>query len=141
MVRAIFGGIKRRPLLYCPSVTMTKPGELPPTDQLRDFERRLDKTLAGRKGTAEDDSTEGSAASLAMRAVLELLVGLAVCMVAGYYADRYFGTRPWIMLALMPFGLAAGVVNVMRLSNSKQAKEILDGKGPPAPSVKDDDED
>ena len=120
---------------------MTRPGEQPPTDQLRDFERRLDKTLAGRKGTTEDDSTESSAAGLAMRAVLELLVGLAVTMVAGYFADRYFGTKPWIMIALMPLGLAAGVVNVMRLSNSKQAKEILDGKGPVVPSVKDDNED
>jgi ATP synthase protein I len=120
---------------------MTKSGDKPPTDQLRDFERRLDKTLAERRGTAGEESTEGSAASLAMRAVLELLVGLVVTMVAGYYADRYFGTRPWIMLALMPFGLAAGVVNVMRLSNTKQARDILDGKGPPAPSVKDDDED
>jgi ATP synthase protein I len=120
---------------------MTKSGEKPPTDQLRDFEQRLDKTLAERRGTAESDSTEGSAASLAMRAVLELVVGLAVCMVAGYYADRYFGTKPWIMLALMPLGLAAGVVNVMRLSNTKQARDILDGKGPPAPAVKDDDED
>ena len=45
------------------------------------------------------------------------------------------------MLALMPFGLAAGVVNVMRLSNSQQAKDVLGGKGPVAPSVKDDDED
>lgn len=120
---------------------MKKSGDQPPTDQLKDFERRLDKTLAERKGTAGDESTEGSAASLAMRAVLELLVGLAVCMALGYFADGYLGTRPWIMLALMPLGLAAGVVNVMRLSNSKQAKEVLDGKGPPAPSVKDDDED
>lgn len=119
---------------------MTKTGDEPPTDQLREFERRLDKTLAERRGTAGEDSTEGSAASLAMRAVLELVIGLAVCMVAGYYADRYFGTKPWIMIALMPVGLAAGVVNVMRLSNTKQARDILDGKGPVAPSVKDDDD-
>ena len=76
-----------------------------------------------------------------MRAVTELLVGLAVCMVGGYFADRYFGTAPWIMLALMPFGLAAGVANVMRLSNSQAAKNVLGGEAPVAPSVKDDDED
>ena len=75
-----------------------------------------------------------------MRAVTELLVGLAVCMALGYFADKYLGTAPWIMLALMPFGLAAGVVNVMRLANSKQADEVLGGKGPVAPSVKDDDD-
>ena len=76
-----------------------------------------------------------------MRAVSELLVGLLVCMGLGWAADRYLGTAPWIMLALMPVGLAAGVVNVMRLSNSRQADEIMGGKEPVAPSVKDDDED
>ncbi len=112
----------------------------PTPDRLEDFERRLDKTLEGRR-PAESDTRESSAAGLALRAVTELLVGLAVTMVGGYYADRYFGTAPWIMLALMPFGLAAGVVNVMRLANSKRAEDILGGKGPVAPSVKDDDED
>jgi len=68
-------------------------------------------------------------------------VSIAVCMGLGWMADKYFGTAPWVMLALMPFGIAAGVVNVMRLSNSKQAEEVLGGKGPVAPSVKDDDED
>ena len=120
---------------------MTTRGEKPNPDQLDDFGRRLDKTLQERRGAAESDTTEGSAAGLAMRAVTELMVGLVVCMVLGYFADKYFGTAPWIMLALMPFGLAAGVVNVMRLSDSKQARKVLGGEGPVAPSVKDDDED
>jgi ATP synthase protein I len=120
---------------------MTTDGQRPSSDQLSDFERRLDKTLQERKGANGPDTTEGSAAGLAMRAVTELLVGLAVCMALGYFADKYLGTAPWIMLALMPFGLAAGVVNVMRLSNSDQAKTVLGGDGPVAPSVKDDDED
>ena len=109
-------------------------------DRLKDLEKRLDTSLGQRKGQAPD-TTEGSAAGLAMRAVTELFVGLAVCMGLGWMADKYFGTAPWVMLALMPFGIAAGVVNVMRLSNSKQAEEVLGGKGPVAPSVKDDDED
>ena len=120
---------------------MTDTGGKPTPDRLEDFERRLDKTLDAKRGAAGPDTQEGSAAGLAMRAVTELLVGLAVCMVGGYYLDRYLGTAPWIMLALMPFGLAAGVVNVMRLANSKRADDVLGGKGPVAPSVKDDDED
>ncbi|MBC8038116.1 MAG: AtpZ/AtpI family protein [Rhizobiales bacterium] len=119
---------------------MTDPGEKPTSDGFADFERRLDKTLEAKRGAAGPDMQEGSAAGLAMRAVTELLVGLAVCMVGGYYADRYFGTAPWIMLALMPFGLAAGVMNVMRLANSKRADDVLGGKGPVAPSVKDDED-
>lgn len=113
----------------------------PSKDRLENLEKRLDQALQSRRVSAGPDKTEGSAAGLAMRAVTELLVGLVVCMVGGYYADRYFGTAPWIMLALMPFGLAAGVVNVMRLSNSKQAREVLGEGKPVAPSVRDDDED
>ena len=119
---------------------MTEPGGKPTSDGLEEFGRRLDKTLSAKREAAGPDTTEGSAAGLAMRAVTELLVGLLVCMAGGYFADRYLGTAPWIMLALMPFGLAAGVVNVMRLANSKQADEVLGGKGPVAPSVKDDDD-
>lgn len=120
---------------------MSDSGNTPEPDRLEEFGRRLDKTLQARQGAAKPDTTEGSAAGLAMRAVSELLVGLLVCMGLGWMADKYLGTAPWIMLALMPLGLAAGVVNVMRLSRSKQADEILGGKGPVAPSVKDDDED
>jgi ATP synthase protein I len=120
---------------------MTDPGQRPPSDQREDFERRLGKALSARQGAGRPDQREASAAGLALRAVSELLVGLLVTMGLGWMADRYFGTAPWIMLALMPFGLAAGVVNVMRLSSSKQAEEVLGGKEPPAPAVKDDDED
>ena len=111
-----------------------------PDDRLKDLEKRLGTSLNQRKGQGPD-TTEGSAAGLAFRAVTELVVGIAVCMGLGWMVDKYFGTAPWVMLALMPFGIAAGVVNVMRLSNSKQAEEVLGSKGPPAPSVKDDDED
>ncbi len=109
-------------------------------DRLKDLEKRLDTSMSQRKGVAPD-TTEGSAAGLAMRVVTDLVVGIVVCMGLGWMVDKYFGTAPWVMLALMPFGFAAGVVNVMRLSKSKQADEVLGGKGPPAPSVKDDDED
>lgn len=119
---------------------MTDPGQRPPSDELENFGRRLDKTREGRQ-SGESDMRETSAAGLAMRAVSELLVGLLVTMGLGWMADKYLGTAPWIMLALMPFGLAAGVVNVMRLANSKQADDVLGGEGPVAPSVKDDDED
>jgi ATP synthase protein I len=111
------------------------------SDRLKDLGTKLDKTLQERRGTSGDGNQEGSAAGLAMRAVSELLVGLLVMMALGWGADKYLGTAPWIMLAAMPLGLAAGVVNVMRLSKSKQAEELLGGKGPTPPSVTDDDED
>ena len=120
---------------------MKKPGQKPVDVQFQDFEKRLGDSVASQSSSAKTDATEGSAAGLAMRAVTELFVGLAVCMVGGYFIDRYLGTAPWIMIGLMPIGLAAGVVNVLRLSNSKQAKEVMGEGMPIAPSVKDDKED
>jgi ATP synthase protein I len=116
-------------------------GIMTDSDRLKDLGKKLDKTLQERRGASGPDSQEGSAAGLAMRAVSELLVGLLVCMGLGWGADKYLGTTPWIMLALMPLGLAAGIMNVMRLSRSKQADELLGGKGEMPPSVTDDDED
>lgn len=110
------------------------------SDRLKDLGKKIDKTLEERRGASGSDSQEGSAAGLAIRAVSELLVGLLVCMALGWGADKYLGTAPWIMLALMPVGLAAGVANVMRLSRSKQAEDLLGGKGEMPPSVKDDDD-
>ncbi|SRR5476651_2684843 len=120
---------------------MKKPGKTPVDDRIQNFEKRLDESVAAQSGSASLDNTEGSAAGLAFRAVTELFMGLGVCMVGGYFIDHYLGTSPWIMIGLMPVGLAAGVVNVLRLSNSKQAKEVMGEGQPVAPSVKDDDED
>ena len=76
-----------------------------------------------------------------MRAITEILVALAVSTIGGYYLDRYFGTTPWLMIILMPLGQAAGVWNVVRMSRSRAAEEIMGVKGAMPPSVKDDDED
>ena len=114
-------------------------------DRLRNFGERLDQTLKARQRAKSGGSEEGSALSLAFRAITELVVAVAVTMGLGWMVDKYFGTAPWIMLAFMPFGFAAGIFNVMRLGRSKQAEEVLGGKGPVEttlpPSVKDDDED
>ncbi|HEY5364646.1 MAG TPA: AtpZ/AtpI family protein [Aestuariivirga sp.] len=120
---------------------MKKPGKTPVDDRIQNFEKRLDESVAAQSGSPKVDTTESSAAGLALRIVSELFVGVAVCMFGGYYLDRYLGTTPWIMIGLMPVGLAAGVLNVMRLSNTKQAKEVMGEGMPIAPSVKDDDED
>ena len=76
-------------------------------DRLKDLGKRLDTSLSQRKGE-KPDTTEGSAAGLAMRAVTELVVGIAVCMGLGWMVDRYFGTAPWVMLASCRSGSLRG---------------------------------
>ncbi len=120
---------------------MTETGEKPSADRLKELGQRLDDTIASRQGQDDVDTTDALAASFAMRAIVELLVALAVCTVAGYYLDRYLGTTPWMMIILMPLGQAAGIWNVMRMGRSKQAEAIMGGSGKVPPSVPDDDED
>jgi ATP synthase protein I len=114
-------------------------------DRLRNFGERLDQTLKARQRPKSSGSEEGSALSLAFRAISELVVGIAVTMGLGWMLDRYFGTSPWLMLVFMPFGFAAGIWNVMRLSRSKEAEELMDGKAKGEtklpPSVRDDEDD
>ena len=71
------------------------------------------------------------------------VIAIALGWWFGATLDRWFGTKPWLMLILLPFGFAAGVMNVMRLSQSKQAEDLMGGKAgsEPAPPVIDDDED
>jgi ATP synthase protein I len=119
---------------------MSKKGKAPEDERLSDLKQRLDE-IQQRSDKAGPDPTDTMAAGFALRAITEILVALAVCTIAGYYLDRYFGTTPWIMIILMPIGQAAGVWNVMRLSRSKQADAIL-GKASdqPAKDLKDDDD-
>jgi ATP synthase protein I len=119
---------------------MAEPGDKPTDDRLRKFGQRLDDTLAGRQDKDDQDATDALAASFAFRAIAELLVALALCTVAGYYLDRWLGTTPWMMIILMPLGQAVGIWNIMRMGRSKQADQIMGGKGPVPPSVKDDDD-
>jgi len=52
----------------------------------------------------------GELASIGMAMVLCTVIGLG----AGYWADRWLGTSPWLMLAGLLLGIAAGFVNLFR---------------------------
>ena len=135
-----FGGEWRFPMALCLDTIMKNTGNKPTDDRMKDFGKRLDESLAAQHSTEGPDPTDTMAAGFAMRAISELLVALAVCTFAGYWLDRYLGTTPWMMIILMPLGQAAGIWNVMRMSNSKQAEAIMGSKGPIPPSVKDDED-
>jgi ATP synthase protein I len=62
----------------------------------------------------------GEVASIGMTMVAATVIGLA----GGYYADRWLGTSPWLMLVGLVFGIAAGFVNLFR--SAKAAERTLD---------------
>jgi ATP synthase protein I len=48
--------------------------------------------------------------SIGIALVLSTVIGL----VGGYYADRWLGTKPWLTLVGLLFGIAAGFVSLFR---------------------------
>ena len=63
----------------------------------------------------------GELSSIGMTLVLATVIGL----VAGYYADRWLGTKPWLTLVGLGLGIAAGFVNLFR-SVSRAERELDD---------------
>jgi ATP synthase protein I len=47
---------------------------------------------------------------------IEIGVALAIGMLIGWYLDRLFGTRPWLVIIFSLFGIAAGFRNIIQLA-------------------------
>ena len=55
---------------------------------------------------------------------LTLVVATVIGLVGGYYADRWLGTTPWLLLLGLVLGIVAGFVNLFR--SVKRAERELD---------------
>jgi len=84
------------------------------------FEERL-RVARERQGLEPRQSVPGgrpdqepSALGIGLRVGLELVCALAVACAIGWGLDRLFGTRPIFLIAFVPLGGAAGVLNVWR---------------------------
>lgn len=63
-----------------------------------------------------------SAGASALRYGAEFGVSVFVGIMIGLGIDRFFGTEPWGVLIMMAFGLAAGVLGVIRAYKELTAK-------------------
>jgi ATP synthase protein I len=54
---------------------------------------------------------------------LHLVSGVIVGIAMGYYLDKYFGTKPWLTLIFLVFGIIAGYKNMFRELQRIQKKE------------------
>ena len=86
----------------------------------KSFEERLAKARdsAGldrppRVGPSEK-AADSNAIRMAMRLGVEMVAALVIAVVIGWGFDRLFHTRPWLMIAFVPIGAAAGLRNVFR---------------------------
>ncbi|MDG2002708.1 MAG: AtpZ/AtpI family protein [Novosphingobium sp.] len=52
--------------------------------------------------------------------VLSALIGAPLGgLIVGFALDQLFGTRPWVMLSMLFFGIAAGFVQIWRISKER----------------------
>jgi ATP synthase protein I len=117
--------------------TDRKPGEISSSDReaLKQRANEIGSQLEGAKKRREVPSAAGRGAAMGrgMRIATELVAGVIVGGVLGWYLDQWLGTKPWLFIVFFLLGTAAGMLNIIRQASQE--------KTPPAPSVKDDPED
>ena len=87
-------------------------------NELRDFSRKLEEART-RQGDDERPSNRtrsqhNAATGIAMRVGVEMLVAVCVAGFFGWAMDEWLGTQPWMLLAFIPLGIVAGIMNVVR---------------------------
>jgi ATP synthase protein I len=92
-------------------------------DRLKALEAKI---AALKEPTAVKDHSEEhySQAQLAWRMVIELVAGLGIGFGIGYGLDTLFGTMPIFLVLFIFFGLAAGVLTMMRSAKEVQKKQL-----------------
>ena len=124
-------------------------GEMSPEEKARferrlsDLGQRLDKasgnataTTAAKAETAEAQAARSRAMGLGFSIAAQLVAGVLIGGVMGYYLDRWLGSAPWLMVLFLMFGFAAGLMNVIRTAREMQKISEAQSKG--AKSVADD---
>ena len=112
-------------------------GKISPQD--RDALIRRSQDIGQRLDTVKRQRDQGirpqgpSPASRGLRASAELIGGIFAGGLIGWYLDKWLGTQKPVMFVLFfLLGAAAGILNVVR--------SAMREKTPPAPSVRDDDD-
>ncbi|MBU6449266.1 MAG: AtpZ/AtpI family protein [Rhodospirillales bacterium] len=89
------------------------------------FEERLqaaEDAASGPKRRKAGKSDAGSAQraiELAMRLGVEMVAAMVIAVVIGWGLDRLLHTKPWLMILMVPVGLAAGLRNLLRAERGK----------------------
>ena len=105
--------------------------------------RALEAKLAARRPKPGKDHMEEhySQAQLAWRMVIELVAGLGIGFGIGYGLDVLLGTTPWLMLAFVLLGFAAGVKTMIRSAREIQGRlDMADALKEPGAGAPTDDE-
>lgn len=66
----------------------------------------------------ENDKDRGFFRGLAMLASMgiAMVVSTFIGLIIGIYLDRFFGTKPWLTIIFLIFGIAAGFRNIYEMT-------------------------
>jgi len=90
--------------------------------RLHDLEGRVRDARKRHETGPEDAEARGTAMGQALKLSTELIAGVAVGGFIGWWLDRVFGTAPFLMVLFLLLGGAAGIINVVRSAQKRQAE-------------------
>lgn len=80
----------------------------------KSFEERLNQARVKEAQDEWQENPPNSAMGVAFKMGAELVIGTGVGAFIGYWFDKWFGTAPLFLIALLILGFASGVRNVIR---------------------------
>ncbi|QDH16948.1 AtpZ/AtpI family protein [Swingsia samuiensis] len=85
--------------------------------RLQAADHKLNPRLKKSSAESSDDGTTTSSFGIALRVGTELIAGLAVGVLIGYFLDRWLGYRALFLIIFALLGCSAGMLNVWRVVN------------------------
>lgn len=81
---------------------------------LKEFESKVEKLKSSHKAGNSEPLPKGSKA---FTICIELVSPIMVAGFIGYYLDKLFETKPWLLLVCLILGMIAGNIAVFRIIN------------------------
>ena len=105
--------------------------------RLHDLEDKVRGAQKRHEPPSSEAQNRGTAMGEALKLSTEMIGGVAVGGFIGWGLDRWLGTAPILMVLFLLLGGAAGIMNVIRTAQRRQAAGPLPGKDLP-PDAEDD---
>jgi len=102
--------------------------------RLEDIKVRIDKLSPEQEKTLQNGApvaTKRQSIGRALRLGTDLVAGVAVGALIGFWLDRWLGTQPALFIIFFLLGTAAGFLNVFRTAKDiqeEQAEQVRQGK-------------